>query len=141
MFLLQISFWTLIATLLVTLGILFLNWLFERSNVKNVIKFKSFKSFYNINPGRWELKNNYVEFKRPNYSYYFSDYKTYYFGFGFIDYYKYKLWKHSLKKQREQIKSCKEMQEVLNIVKADIEKFNKENAANMEKQLKDLWRM
>ena len=99
----------------------------------NPIKFKSFKSFYNINPCKWELHDDYV-----NYRYY--SYDRVKFRFNFIDYYRYRLWKHNLETQKRKAKYYKEYQDVLEEIKKDIAAFEENNAAETEKRLNDIWK-
>lgn len=105
----------------------------------NSIKFKSFKSFYNINPGKWELHDDYVNYLKP-FEYYYNSYNRVKFRFNFIDYYRYRLWKHNLETQKRKIKDYKEYQDVLEEIKKDIAAFEKNNIAETEKQLNDIWK-
>lgn len=99
----------------------------------NQISFDRFIAFYNINPDRWELYSDYVQYGVPK-TYKFSNgqvstYTDKYveFYFTFKDRIKYKRWKsnrHKLKKQQEHFK---EYQEVLECVKKDLEEFNRKN--------------
>ena len=103
----------------------------------NSIKFKSFKSFYNINPGKWELHDDYVNYLKLGRYYY--GYDRVKFRFNFIDYYRYRLWKHNLETQKRKAKYYKEYQDVLEEIKKDIAAFEENNAAETEKRLNDIW--
>lgn len=48
------------------------------------IKFEKFKEYYTENPNRWKLYDDWV--------FYIYGFNIYTFHFGFIDYYRYKLW-------------------------------------------------
>ena len=105
----------------------------DSDNNHNYITFDRFIAFYNINPDRWELYSDYVQYGVPK-TYKFSNgqvstYTDKYveFYFTFKDRIKYKRWKsnrHKLKKQQEHFK---EYQEVLECVKKDLEEFNRKN--------------
>lgn len=103
----------------------------------NLIKFKSFKSFYNINPCKWELHIDYVNYLKPAGYYSYDRVK---FRFNFIDYYRYRLWKYNLETQKRKAKYYKEYQDVLEEIKKDIAAFEENNAAETEKRLNDIWK-
>lgn len=97
------------------------------------IDFKSFVSFYKMNPDRWELEKEYVKF---NNGYNVSrdpfkrDFYTY-LHFNFKDLKKYKKWKRNIEKQKWQLKNIETLNEILSVVKQDIRKFEQENEARM----------
>ena len=92
----------LIAISLVALFVILIctlcDWSWGKSYAKNVIKFKTFKSFYIINPDRWDLRDDWVLFYKSCTSYgsYYGDYA---FRFNYIDYIQYKIWKRKIDKQ------------------------------------------
>lgn len=101
----------------------------------NVIKFKNFISFYNIDPKRWSLHNNYISYFLPN-EFYSGHEKP--FRFNYIDLFLYKCWKISLKRyeKKQQIledkkKSYEEYQLVLNNIQNKIQYLQK----NVEEEL------
>lgn len=110
-------------------------WAIELPCNSQFIKFKSFLSFYNINPNRWSLEDGYVHFFTSGY-YPFGSGICY--KFNFIDYYRY-LWWHKRQKKREKLK--KEMDNVnkmIQIIKKDIAKLEEENQANMQSAAKNI---
>lgn len=102
------------------------------------IKFNHFVNLYTVNPDRWELFGRYVDFVKPVEGYYRSWKETVMFQFNFMDYYRYQFWKHSLKKQQKQERECKELQEVISILKSDLNKFEQQNTERMSKEAEDV---
>lgn len=76
------------------------------------IKFTQFKNFYSVNPDRWRLQHGDVAC--------ITGAKRIELRFGFIDYYRYKLWRRSIIKNEAKQKKSKEMDEVITAVKRDI---------------------
>ena len=103
---------------------------FPSSNYQ-IIKFDNFKNLYAINPDRWELYNKTVSFVKPR-DEWLSWKQTVTFQFSLTDYYRYKHWKKNLEKQKQREKECKQLQEVISILKSDLEKFENKNAKNMD---------
>ena len=102
------------------------------------LKFKSFLSFYRVNPERWELYNNLVCFKKPNKFIYYKgleDFESIQFRFGFFDWLKYKRWRNHNKKQEENLSYQKDIATMLSIVKQDIE-AEENKAAQYTRQAK-----
>ena len=89
---------------------------------KGYIKLKTLKLFYEINPDRWTLYDDYIKFNINNYS---GDA----YCFHFIDYYRYKLWHRKIKKYNSQLESNKAYAEMIEIIKQDIADFEERNAA------------
>ena len=102
------------------------------------IKFKSFRSFYDINKSRWTLfdtnYNNYycnkVECGTESTYYGYRD--NVIMRFGFIDYYRYILWRKSLIKIKKKKENKKDIEKVLNAVKQDIDKMNEQSRKEIE---------
>lgn len=102
--------------------ILFINWIFERSNSAPKIKFKDFKKFYLINPDRWKLYSVTVGcLDESKYSYTFGHHYIV-LNFSYSDYLKYVLWKFMLEHRKKNIKSTETMLRVVELVKKDIAK-------------------
>lgn len=110
-------------------------WLIERPNDAIYIKFKSFLSFYNINPNRWELDDSNVVFIKERY-YCVSGHIFY--KFHFIDYYRYIHWHKKLIKQKKLQEEMNDMNEMIRIVKSDIAKLEAESQANMQSAAKSI---
>ena len=83
------------------------------------IKFKSFVSFYALNPNRWDMADDYVICKFQD-----GTFGTSSFSFGFIDFYRYKLWLHKQEKARKENHNMELTSRMIKAVKKDI--------ANME---------
>lgn len=119
--------------------LLFANWLISGSKGQNwntvgYIKFKSFLAFYNINPNRWELLDDYVRFLNNPRK--FGD--TY--CFRFIDYYRYLIWRHKENNRIDSISSAQKYQEMIDILKQDIADFEKRNTQETSEKLNEIWR-
>lgn len=114
---------------LIIIGSLFLNWLFD-FNSGPKIKFKSFKNFYELNPDRWRLCDGYIACKtdtekiRTTCIDHYDDLQ-----FGFIDFYRYKYWKHCIDKRKQERYNTQITSKMIAAVKQDIaaseEKANK----------------
>jgi hypothetical protein len=102
------------------------------------IKFNDFINLYVINPDRWELFNRHVDFVKPVDGYYTRWKETIMFQFSIIDYYRYQYWRHNLEKQKRQEKDCKQLQEVISILKSDLAKFEEQNAKRINKEAADI---
>lgn len=59
------------------------------------IKFEKFKEYYTENPNKWQLYEDWV--------FYIKGLHVYSFHFGFIDYYRYRIWLHKHKCSRGQL--------------------------------------
>lgn len=115
-----------IAVFIAALFVLLIAWLTEWgcSKLGVKIKFKSFKTFYNINRDRWTLHDGYVQCRIDNDSYVkygrlFSTDQSFYFDP--IDFLKYKLWIHSKHKCDQQLENAEITAKMLAMVKQDIE--------------------
>lgn len=78
------------------------------------IKFSSFKKFYAVNPDRWTLNNCYVSCYRHD------TVGSILTHFGFIDFYRYKLWRKQMAKRDLDKKRAKDMAVIIASVKRDI---------------------
>lgn len=126
---------------LVVLSTMFFIWLLEGSKFafcssNGYIKFKSFVSFYNINPDRWELYDDSIVFRNHTSRSFFGDE----YCFRFIDYYRYKLWKHKKEKYDTQVKNNQKYQEMIDILKQDIANFEKRNQKETSEKLNEIWK-
>ena len=109
-------------------------WRIESPWAIQYIKFDNFKSLYVLNPERWYMRSGHVAF-RKEYSYSYSNIS---FKFNPFDYYHYKFWKHNLKKQERVRRECKELGEVISILKSDLENFEKKNTNRMDQAKKEI---
>lgn len=100
------------------------------------MRFKSFLSFYNINPNRWELHDDYIVFHNHT-SYRFADDI---YCLKFIDFYRYKLWKRKEEKYVAQVKSNQKYQEMIDIIKQDIADYEKRNQKEVAEKLNEIWK-
>lgn len=69
-------------------------WLGYRDACFAKIKFKDFRKYYALAPERWYCHDPYVEYELFNGG-------SQCFYFGFVDFYKYLLWKYKIDKTRE----------------------------------------
>ena len=76
------------------------------------IKFTQFKNFYSVNPDRWIIQHGDVAC--------FTGTKKVDLRFGFIDYYRYKLWRRCIIKNKAKQRKAEEMDTVISAVKRDI---------------------
>ena len=125
----MICLMSLIYGVCLTLFIICINWLVYSPNDAIYIKFSSFISFYNINPDRWSLNNDSVDFIKEKHFCY-SNYI--YYKFHLIDFYRYKHWHKKIIKQEKLQKEMNNMNEMIRIVKSDLAKFEAENQAKMQ---------
>lgn len=88
------------------------------------MKFKTFLSFYVINPDRWRLYCDYIEYRPNNTS----------FGFNLIDWVRYKIWKMRLNKWQTKQEHLKKYQYTLELIKKDLEQFTRENDEMMKRE-------
>ena len=123
------------ATIIIIGGLLFVlllklaEWSLLSYDINQRIKFNNFTNLYAINPNRWRLDDGYVKFIKPSRN--MCWHETIYFKFHFIDFCRYQHWKNTIDKQKQKEKDCKELQEVISILKSDLEKFENKNAKNM----------
>ena len=120
---------SLIYGVCVTLFIMCINWLIYSPNDAIYIKFSSFVSFYNINPDRWSLNDDSVDFVKERHFCY-SNYI--YYKFYLIDFYGYKHWHKKIIKQEKLQKEMNNMNEMIRIVKSDLAKFEEGNQVKMQ---------
>lgn len=106
----------LISLILASLLVMVIDWCFEKGTMAR-IKFSAFKKFYALNPDRWDLANSYVICRSEQGSLIHCDL----FSFGFIDFYKYKLWYYKDEKDCEEKQKAKELARMIVAVKKDIE--------------------
>ena len=125
----------LICGVCVILLFMLLIWLIDQPNDAIYIKFNSFVSFYNINPDRWRLNDDSVDFVKEKF-YCSSDYI--YYKFHFIDYYRYIHWHKKLIKQKKLQEEMNDMNEMIRIVSSDIAKLEAESQANMQSAAKSI---
>lgn len=100
---------------------------------KGYIKLKTFKAFYEINPDRWTLYDDCINFHIDGW---YED--TY--CFHFIDYYRYQLWHYKIKKYDSQLETNKAYAKMIKIIKQDIADFEERNAAETKQKLNEIWK-
>ena len=98
---------------------LVINWYVSLDMADHYITFGLFQDSYNADASNWRLQNDYVKF-------YNSHYSPLEFKFNFIDYYRYKLWHHGIKKQVKKMESCMAQREVLKTIKQDVQDLEAE---------------
>ena len=116
--------------------IMWINWWIDEPNNAIYIKFNSFVSFYNINPDRWRLCDDNVDFVKER-SCCSSNHYIFY-KFHFIDFYRYKHWHKKLIKQKRLENEISDMNEMIRIVTSDIAKLEAESQANMQSDAKSI---
>ena len=89
----------------------------ENTCNKPKMKFKAFRTFYDINPSRWELWYNSVECKIPKKSL-FSEKEA--FCFNYIDTLRYHHWYNVLHNHKQEQSNNKSIAKMLSAVKQDI---------------------
>lgn len=97
------------------------------------LKFKTFRSIYNINPNRWDLHDGYVRFIKEPYAWGTS------YKFGFIDYFRYKYWKYRLDKQKSRKYETEQILELVSTARQDLVKFEQLIQYDTEKALNNIW--
>lgn len=114
-----------------------ITWLESRGNYPK-IKFKSFKNFYALNKDRWKLYPGNVACATRNGTI-GSLYYDAAFHFGFIDYYRYQLWKRRLDKFEEDNRKAEIIARMVAAVKKDIA-ASEENAQRYQNEVvRTLW--
>ena len=104
----------LVSTMFVVLFIMLVNYFLEGHLTSfPKIKFTQFQKFYSVNPDRWDLNSDYV-------SCYTNKQNCVCLRFGFVDYYRYKLWHRNIIKNKFNQEATKQMSEVIAAVKQDI---------------------
>lgn len=104
----------LVSTMFIILCLMLINYFLDGYSTRfPKIKFTQFQKFYSVNPDRWNLDSDYV-------SCYTNKQNYICLRFGFVDYYRYKLWHRSIIKNEAKQKKSKEMDEVITAVKRDI---------------------
>lgn len=114
--LLAMTFVLIIVSIPIGLGIMLINYFIDGYLIEcPKIKFNNIKNFYSVNPRRWGLQSDYVICY--TYGYGRDDINL---RFGFIDYYRYKLWHKNIIKHKNEQENSKKMAEVIALVKDDI---------------------
>ena len=104
------------------------------NNLGPRIKFESFKLFYDINPDRWELRNNDAVYKPHNH-------RKIYFHFNIVDYYKYKHFCKVKESCAIHQKYNKEISVTIESVQKDIQECEQQNETEINDSIKDLWNL
>jgi hypothetical protein len=100
------------------------------SRIKNKIPFKSFKSFYGVNPNRWVLESNYVIGVKSS--------STIEFKFNLIDTLRYKRFLRNLEKIEERIATNKEYSEMIACIREDIDSLEIQSRSEMNAAVKNI---
>ena len=119
---------------------LFITWLWYMGDqpygCKNKIKFKSFKSFYDVNPQRWNLYDSYVGCKQEDVWKHDIQFK-----FGFFDYFKYKRFYKNHEKMQKNMASNKDYARMIELVKSDIAALESQAKSEFTKGINDFNRI
>lgn len=105
------------------------------------ISFNQFIALYRINPERWKLETNYVQYSCSSYKlinqkgFWLTGYKIIEFA-TIIDCFKYKRWVKKESKRKEDIKRNKEMTELLAEWQKDINEAQKANVQRTKELMK-----
>lgn len=85
-----------------------------------IIKFKAFKTFYELNPDRWTVYSweNRVKCRTASGN-------SVHFRFGRIDYMRYKKYLKNEEKRKKELKDAKDMERVLAAVRSDVRSLQK----------------
>lgn len=119
---LKILLMLIAAAIIVHVWFWLMDWYLSINKNDFFIKYKDFKKSYDTNPHHWTVYDNNVCFYKSGCDE--SGFYTQSFRFNFypIGYYKYKLWYNSLEKRDRKIKQKAARQEVMSIIKSDIQK-------------------
>ena len=96
----------------------FMSW-FDSSKDRPRIKFDEFLDLYSKNKYRWYLCEHCVEYREPrdpNSRIFRDNYKSYFIGFGFFDYMRYRYWHENHKRIEEKEKMKKENEEIYRVL-------------------------
>lgn len=98
------------------------------------LKFSQFKKFYDVNPDRWALYDNYVaclqQYGRHEH-----------FSFNLFDlYFNYKPFLKMVNKNNEKDKDAESYLKMIAAVKQDIANFEERNAAELDSKINEIWR-
>jgi hypothetical protein len=95
------------------------------------ITFEAFQKFYNINPERWEPRDDYVCcVTKINYDMIWKSEK---FQFNYLDYQRYKKWLKNKQEYDKKLKHAQSTAKMIAAVKQDIEKLEKISDAEINK--------
>lgn len=116
------------------IGALIMCWVDSIDNTPK-IKFKSFKNFYELNDKRWICYGDSVACNTlETFGFYNAK-----FHFGFIDFYRYKLWQRSIARAKENQRKARITAEMVAAVKKDIA-ASEENAQQYQNEaVRTLW--
>lgn len=125
---------------LIIIGSLSLSWWLDFDNGP-IIKFKSFKNFYELNPDRWKLYDSHVACKTESEHIVRSIYRECYddLKFGFIDSCRYKYWKHSLDKRKQEKYNTQVTARMIAAVKQDIAASEEKAQKYQNEAAQTLW--
>lgn len=98
------------------------------------IKYKTFKSFYNINPERWYTHDDYVTYSLPR-KYCNS---TVYLYFNFIDYYRYRYWLYDREHCENKQQHSEKLRMIAESVQKDIQDNEKQCDAGTQDAIKEI---
>ena len=120
--------------LCLVLGIIWLivsliSWCDDCLGITNKIKFKSFKSFYNVNPSRWDLKSGYVICEDP------KKYHGILFKFNYFDWWRYQKFLIDQIEIEKNAKSNTDYARMIELVKSDIASLEAQAKAEYEQGL------
>lgn len=104
----------------------------DEDNHHPKLSYKQFIDYYWINPDKWILRDNYVQYKYlKDIRNIYYNYSTKSFSFSFIDQFKYQKFKHDIKTNKEKMERSKAHKESYRIllegVQKDIYKLRKQS--------------
>ena len=145
----NIFFLVILCVIIVILYGLFIGSPYSKSKreANNIINFRSFLAFYQVNPNKWKLEEEFVIYRHKiKYDNYYSDFmcpiysahNEYCFRFNLIDFVRYSIWKTSKdikgrQNAREQAykiqlaQDVREYEEFIEFMKRDLEQFKQSN--------------
>ena len=111
----------------VLLGLIINYWVEHEDFVGPYIKFKTFKTMYNIAPHSWELHTYYVTYRNHRI------YKS--LDFNIFDYYRYRWFCHRLDKEKQKAAQHKHQSVLIECFKKDIEVYEKAYNEDIKERL------
>ena len=102
-------------------------WLWTRSlgSARPWIKLDDFVKLYNMDKSRWNVSDNTPRYwKKNDHSSFGGEY--FYFKFNYIDFYRFKLWKHRLNKQNSKDFQREIYEKALKALNADMQQIDQE---------------
>ena len=115
--------------------VLLTKWLSPKSFWTSRIKFKQWLDLYYLSPKNWRLEdtpNRYIYGVSKGYKCSYGDGYWVYIHFSFFDYLRYRLWKRSTKRRKNNSERDKRLKDVLELAQSDIERLKAQADWEME---------